>query len=86
MVPNTANATRLAVTPGMKKAISTIAPAGSRFGFPDAAIFALVLRWNRLKTMIAVSKNLCEVNNSVSARMMVLHLQENEKSNRETSY
>jgi hypothetical protein len=56
VVPKTRNATRLAVTPGIKKTMSTTALAGSKFGLPAAAKDVLLLRWKRLKIMMAVSK------------------------------
>lgn len=58
MVPKTRKATSEAVTPGMKRRMSVLVLLTVKSGFPDAAMVALLLAWNRVKTMIATSKRL----------------------------
>jgi hypothetical protein len=58
VVPKTKKAVSDAVTPGINKTMSEIVFEIEKLGAPEAAIEALLLAWNRVKTMMAISKTL----------------------------
>tara|TARA_R110002060_G_scaffold25457_3_gene34850 strand:- start:312 stop:533 length:222 start_codon:yes stop_codon:yes gene_type:complete len=58
VVPKTRKATSDAVTPGMKRTMSTIEPDTLKSGLPAAAMLALLFAWKSVNIMMVISNNL----------------------------
>lgn len=83
-MPNTRKATREAVTPGIKRRISSVVPEMLWSGFPEAAIDLLLFASKRVKTTIATSKRL-EIYVSMNAfSYLEENLRKNHEANRES--